>query len=143
MENQTGNAVTDTRDLSVSESSNDQFGKIKINNNVIAVIAHETAQKVQGVVELHGSLTDGLAEIIGKKPKDRCIRIEKEGDEFLTIDLSVVIEFGVNEIIASPSISIFFRSDCANKKSPCNTPFIPRRDNSLNAIDSFVANSPE
>ena len=69
MENQTGNAVTDTRDLSVSESSNDQYGKIKINNNVIAVIAHETAQKVQGVVELHGSLTDGLAEIIGKKPK--------------------------------------------------------------------------
>ncbi len=96
MENQTGNAVTDTRDLSVSESSNDQYGKIKINNNVIAVIAHETAQKVQGVVELHGSLTDGLAEIIGKKPKDRGIRIEKEGDEFLTIDLSVVIEFGVN-----------------------------------------------
>ena len=29
MENQTGNAVTDTRDLSVSESSNDQYGKMK------------------------------------------------------------------------------------------------------------------
>ena len=38
MENQTGNAITDTRDISVPDSGNDQFGKIKINNNVIAII---------------------------------------------------------------------------------------------------------
>ena len=61
MENQTGNAVSDTSELTVSETQNEQYGKIRINNNVIAMIAHETAEKVPGVVELHGSLTDGIA----------------------------------------------------------------------------------
>ena len=95
-QNQQGNAVADTRDLVKENQSKEEYGKIQINNNVIAVIAHETAGKVHGVVELHGSLTDGIAEMIGKKSKDRGIRIEKENEEFLTIDLSVVIEFGVN-----------------------------------------------
>ncbi len=95
-QNQQGNAVADTTDLVKENQSKEEYGKIQINNNVIAVIAHETAGKVHGVVELHGSLTDGIAEMIGKKSKDRGIRIEKENEEFLTIDLSVVIEFGVN-----------------------------------------------
>ena len=106
MENQTGNAVADTSELNVSETPNEQFGKIRINNNVIAIIAHETAGKVPGVVELHGSLTDGIAEMIGKKAKDRGIRIEKENEEFLTIDLSVVLEFGVN----IPSVCVKLQS---------------------------------
>lgn len=95
-QNQTGNAVADTRDLVKETEPKDEYGKIRINNNVIAVIAHETAQKVHGVVELHGSLTDGIAEMIGKKTKDRGIRIEKENEEFLSVDLAVVLEFGIN-----------------------------------------------
>ena len=48
-----------------------------------------------GVVELQGSLADDIAGIIGKKAKDRGIRIGKENEELLTIDLTVVLEFGV------------------------------------------------
>jgi uncharacterized alkaline shock family protein YloU len=95
MENQTGNAVADTRDFAVADTSGEGIGHIRINNNVIAVIAHETAEKVPGVVELQGSLADDIAGIIGKKAKDRGIRIEKENEELLTIDLTVVLEFGV------------------------------------------------
>ena len=62
---------------------------------MIAIIAHETAKKVPGVVELQGSLADDLAGIIGRKSKDKGIRIEKESEELLTIDLAVVLEFGV------------------------------------------------
>ncbi len=95
MKEQTGNAVGDHRELSVAEATGSGYGQISINNNVIAIIAHETAKKVPGVVELQGSLADDLAGIIGKKPKDKGIRVEKESEELLTIDLTVVLEFGV------------------------------------------------
>jgi uncharacterized alkaline shock family protein YloU len=95
MNEQTGNAVGDHRELSVTEAPDSGYGQISINNNVIAIIAHETAKKVPGVVELQGSLADDLAGIIGKKSKDKGIRVEKEGEELLAIDLNVVLEFGV------------------------------------------------
>lgn len=95
MEEVTGNAVADTKELAVSEASGSEYGQISINNNVIAMIAHETAKKVPGVVELQGNLADGIAGIIGKKTKDKGIRIENENEDFLTIDLTVVLAFGV------------------------------------------------
>lgn len=95
MKDQAGNAVVDPQEFTVAESTGSEFGQIRINNNVIAIIAHETAKKVPGVVELQGSLADDLAGIIGKKSKDKGIRVEKESEELLTIDLAVVLEFGV------------------------------------------------
>ncbi|WP_372796018.1 Asp23/Gls24 family envelope stress response protein [Pontiella sp.] len=96
MENATGNAVMDTQELSVvPDHTGSEYGQISINNNVVAIIAHETAKKVPGVVELQGTLADGIAGMIGKKAKDKGIRIEKESEELLTIDLTVVLEFGV------------------------------------------------
>jgi uncharacterized alkaline shock family protein YloU len=93
MTDQTGNAVADTREIATAETSGSEYGQIRINNDVVAIIAHETAKKVPGVVELQGTLSDGIAGIIGKK--DKAIRIEKENEELLTIDLTVVLEFGV------------------------------------------------
>ena len=95
MKDQAGNAVSDPQEFTVAEATGSEFGQIRINNNVIAIIAHETAKKVPGVVELQGSLADDLAGMIGKKAKDRGIRVEKESEELLTIDLAVVLEFGV------------------------------------------------
>lgn len=90
-----GTAVEDAMELSVSEPTGSDYGQIFINNNVIAVIAHETAKKVPGVVELQGTLADDLAGIIGKRSKDKGIRVEKESDELIAIDLAVVLEFGI------------------------------------------------
>jgi len=95
MKDQAGNAVGDPQEFTVAEATGSEFGQIRINNNVIAIIAHETAKKVPGVVELQGSLADDLAGMIGKKSKDKGIRVEKESEELLTIDLAVVLEFGV------------------------------------------------
>jgi uncharacterized alkaline shock family protein YloU len=86
----------DAQELMASaEVPGSSYGQISINNNVVAIIAHETAKKVPGVVELQGTLADGLAGMIGKKSKDKGIRIEKENEEHLTIDLNVVLAFGV------------------------------------------------
>jgi uncharacterized alkaline shock family protein YloU len=95
MTEQIDSSVADHQDFAVAETSDSGYGQISINDNVIAIIAHETAKKVPGVVELQGSLADGLAGMIGKKPKDKGIRIEKENEELLTIDLAVVLEYGV------------------------------------------------
>ena len=95
MKEQTGNAIADHRDISVAETADSGYGVISINNNVIAIIAHETAKKMPGVVELQGSWGDDLAGIIGKKSKDKGIRVEKENEELLTIDLAVVLEYGI------------------------------------------------
>jgi len=95
MKDQAGNAIADPQEFAVAEPAGSDFGQIRINNNVIAIIAHETAKKVPGVLELHGNLADDLAGIIGKKSKDKGIRVEKENEELLTIDLMVVLEYGV------------------------------------------------
>jgi uncharacterized alkaline shock family protein YloU len=86
---------TTTPDFPVADPTDSGLGRISINNNVIAIIARETAEKVPGVVELQGSLVDGLAGMIGKKTKDKGIRVEKENEEFLSIDLTVILEYGV------------------------------------------------
>ena len=96
MKEQPDNPVVESQEISVAEAAETGYGQIRINNNVIAIIAHETAKKVPGVVELHGSLADDLAGMIGKKSKDKGIRIGKENEELLTIDLTVVLEFGVS-----------------------------------------------
>jgi uncharacterized alkaline shock family protein YloU len=94
MKDQAGNAIADTQDIAVAEIPGSQYGQIQIHDDVISMIAHETAKNVPGVVELSGSLVDGIAGMIGKK--DRGIRVEKENEGVLSIDLTVVLEFGVS-----------------------------------------------
>ena len=86
------------RNYPVPESSSDDagLGSVRIHNNVISVIAHEAADRVPGVIELSGTLVDGLADIIGKKSRDRGIRVAVESENTLTVELTVILEFGVN-----------------------------------------------
>lgn len=72
------------------------LGSVRIHNNVISVIAHEAAGRVPGVVELSGTLVDGIADMIGKKSRDRGIRVAVESEDTIVIELTVVLEFGVN-----------------------------------------------
>lgn len=95
MKDQADNLVADPQEFAVAEATGSEFGQIQIYNNVIAIIAHETAKTVPGVVELQGSLADDLAGMIGKRSKDKGIRVEKENEEMLSINLAVVLEFGV------------------------------------------------
>ena len=70
------------------------LGAIQIHNNVIAIIARLSALKVPGVVEMSGSLVDGIAGMIGKKSSDRGIRVDLE-ENTVAIELHVVLEYGV------------------------------------------------
>ena len=71
------------------------LGLIHIHNGVIAVIARMAAVKVPGVVDLVGSLVDGIAGIVGRKPNDRGVHVEIV-DNSIVIELNLIVEYGVN-----------------------------------------------
>ncbi len=72
------------------------LGSVEIHNNVYSVIAHEAANSVPGVVELSGTLVDGIAGMIGKRSRDSGIRVAVESERTVNIGLSVVLEYGIN-----------------------------------------------
>ena len=82
----------------IPEPKNDDagLGTVRIHNNVISVIAHEAADRVPGVIELSGTLVDGIADIIGKGSRDRGVRVAVESENTITVELAVVLEYGVN-----------------------------------------------
>jgi len=91
-------AVPPGQNYPVPEPKRDEagLGSVRIHNNVISVIAHEAADNVPGVIELSGTLVDGLADIIGKRSRDRGIRVAVQSENTITIELTVVLEYGVN-----------------------------------------------
>ena len=75
--------------------NNSDLGAIRIHNNVIAVIARLATLKVPGVVEMTGSIVDGLAGMIGKKSTDKGgVHIDIEEDS-IVVDIAVNLEYGV------------------------------------------------
>ena len=71
------------------------LGLIHIHNGVIAVIARMAAVKVPGVVDLIGSIVDGIAGIVGRKPNDRGVHVELV-ENGIVLELNLVVEYGVN-----------------------------------------------
>ncbi|GMA52399.1 alkaline-shock protein [Alicyclobacillus contaminans] len=77
------------------EFQSNDLGKIQIADEVIQVIAGIAASDVDGVVELSsGGFTENL---LGRKHPSRGVKVTfADEDKSCTIDLSVVLGFGVN-----------------------------------------------
>lgn len=71
-----------------------ELGGIRIHHGVIGVIARIATLKVPGVLELAGSFTDGLANMIGKSAVERGVKVEVDGQN-VRLELQIVIEYGV------------------------------------------------
>jgi uncharacterized alkaline shock family protein YloU len=71
------------------------IGGIKINNEVIAVIAGRAATEVKGVAGMSGGVVDGLAKILGQKSLETGVKVEV-GEEDININLSIVVDYGVS-----------------------------------------------
>ena len=89
--------VPPSRDWPIPEEKSDDagLGTVRIHNNVIAVIAHEAADRVPGVVELSGTLVDEIVDIIGKR-RDRGVRVALEAENTIVVELTAVLEYGVH-----------------------------------------------
>lgn len=71
-----------------------EFGVIKISDEVVATAAGIAAMQVPGVHGLYGTLREGLAELIGKKAATRGIMVQM-GEDSVSLSLSIEVDFGV------------------------------------------------
>lgn len=80
------------------------YGKIVIENKVIATIAAESAQESYGIVGLAAQNTkDGLFELLKVDNKTKGVEIRVNGD-IVDIDLTVMLEFGVRIAVVADNV---------------------------------------
>lgn len=71
------------------------LGSVQIHNGVMAVIARLATMKVQGVVDMSGTLVDGLAGMVKKSP-DSGVHVEIVDGDNVLLTLNVVMGYGVS-----------------------------------------------
>jgi uncharacterized alkaline shock family protein YloU len=69
------------------------MGKIKINSDVIAIIAGVSAMEVPGVAGMSGGISGEIAEMLGRKNMSKGVRVEV-GEREAAIDLYIIAEYG-------------------------------------------------
>lgn len=72
----------------------DNYGVVKIADDVVAIIAEIAAREVKGVVGMSGSLAGSITEILGKKNPSKGVKVEV-GEKEAAIDLYLIVEYGV------------------------------------------------
>ncbi len=70
-------------------------GEVKINNEVIAIIAGRVASDIKGVAGMSGGVVDGLAKMLGKRSLEKGVKVEI-GEEDINVHLSIIVQYGVN-----------------------------------------------
>ena len=79
----------------MGEYNNDNIGKIRIADDVVASIAGIAAIEVKGVSKLTGNISKELVSKLGKKNLANGVKIEiSEGE--VTADISLELEYGNN-----------------------------------------------
>lgn len=71
----------------------EDFGEIKINNEVVGTIAGLAAMEVEGISGTGGKFS--LGEMLGRKDADKGVTVAIEGSR-ATISIEVKVEYGVN-----------------------------------------------
>ncbi len=75
------------------QDSFDDTGKIRITDDVVAVIAGMAATEVPGVAGMSGGIVGDVAEILGRKNLTKGVKVEV-GQIEAAIDLYVIMEYG-------------------------------------------------
>ena len=69
------------------------IGAVHIADEVIAIIAGMAAMEVEGVAGMVGKFGGELVELLGRKNLSKGVSVEV-GEDFVTLELSVIIEYG-------------------------------------------------
>ncbi len=69
------------------------FGKVKIHNEVVGIIAGVAAMEIAGVAGMSRGLVSGLSELLGRKDLDKGIKVQIKGKEAI-LTLNVIIRYG-------------------------------------------------
>ena len=77
----------------ITVENSDYLGKLKVTDDVIAIIAGLAAVDVEGVYSMSGGLTGGIAEVLGIKNLSKGIKVESRED-LVYINIYIIAEFG-------------------------------------------------
>ena len=89
-----------TNEMNTREEQN---GSVSFANDVIATIAGLATIEVEGVAGMSGGFSGGLAELLGRKNLTKGVKVEV-GNEECAIDVSIVVEYGVEIPLVSGKI---------------------------------------
>ena len=80
-------------DAEIDEENLEDYGDIRIADEVIRIVASLAAQEVPGVVSMSGGITDGINRFLGKENASRGVRLKFEGR---TVNASIYlnVEYG-------------------------------------------------
>jgi len=76
-----------------TENITNEYGAIKITDEVVAIIAGIAATEVPGVYSMSGGLAGDIAEALGRKNLSKGVKVEV-GEKQAAIDLYIIIEYG-------------------------------------------------
>ncbi len=71
----------------------EEYGDIRIADEVICIVASLAAQEVPGVVGMIGGLTDGINRFLGKENASKGVHLHFEG-KMVNASVYIVIEYG-------------------------------------------------
>lgn len=75
--------------------NDDEFGSVKIANDVVAMIAGLAATEVDGVSAMVGNITNELMGKVGMKKLTKGVKVDIL-NKTVSVDLAVTLEYGYN-----------------------------------------------
>lgn len=76
------------------EQNLDEYGDIRIADEVICIVASLAAQEVPGVVSMSGGLTDGINHFLGKENASKGVHLKFEG-KLVNASVYINVEYGI------------------------------------------------
>lgn len=77
----------------VEDENLDEYGDIRIADEVICIVASLAAQEVSGVVSMSGGLTDGINRFLGKENASKGVHLKFEG-KLVNASVYINVEYG-------------------------------------------------
>lgn len=105
----------------------EKSGTITFATDVLQTIAGIAACDVDGVAGMSGGFKDDFVEMLGKKSFAKGIKVSKNSDDVLSIDIEVILNYGV----AAPKV-------CANIQSAVYQAIDMMTGMEVEAINIFV-----
>ena len=80
-------------DAELDEENLEDYGDIRIADEVISIVASLAAQEVPGVLGMSGGLTDGINRFLGKENSSKGVRLKFEG-KTVNANVYINVEYG-------------------------------------------------
>ncbi len=77
----------------LEEQDLENYGDIRVADEVICIVASLAAQEVPGVISMSGGLTDGINRFLGKENASKGVRLKFEG-KMVNASVYINVEYG-------------------------------------------------